>query len=152
MKSRHIGTGTAAPFIALWVVAVIINYPWELAQSGLFAGTVERGAQWWHCFVASLGDGILVLVIYSCGWAVFRRADWFERPRPAQYALMLTMGGLIGLVVEWVAVHVAHRWAYANAMPLIAALDIGVVPVLQMVVLPPLIFRLVAACKPRRKR
>jgi len=41
MKSRRLGTGTAARFIALWVVAVILNYPWELAQSGLFAETVE---------------------------------------------------------------------------------------------------------------
>src|SRR5439155_13754586 len=105
-----------------------------------------------HCFVASLGDRILVWVIYACGCAVFRRADWFERPRPAQYALMLTIGGLIGVVVESVTVHVAHRWAYANAMPLIQALDIGVVPVLQMVVLPPLVFRMLAAWDHRLER
>ncbi len=144
MKSRRHGTGTAARFIALWVVAVIVNYPWELAQSGLFAQTVDRGVPWWHCFVASLGDGVLVCVIYACGWAMFRRADWFKRPRPAQYALMLTSGGLIGVVVEWVAVHLAHRWSYTSAMPLLPVLYIGVVPVLQMLVLPLVVFRMVS--------
>ncbi len=105
MKSRRHGTGTAARLVALLVVAVILNYPWELVQSGLFVKSVERGVPWWHCFVASLGDGLLVWVIYACGWTMFRRADWFERPRSAQYALMLTIGGLIGVVVAWVAVH-----------------------------------------------
>jgi hypothetical protein len=152
MKSRRHSTDTAARFSALSVVAVIVNYPWELAQSGLFAETVERGMPWWHCFVASLGDGNLVCVIYACGWAVFRRADWFERSRSAQYAFMLTIGGLIGVVVEWVAVHLAHRWTYAATMPLIPGLSIGVVPVFQMMVLPSVIFRLVGAWTHRDRK
>ena len=152
MKSRRLGTGTAARFITLWIVAVLLNYPWELAQSGLFDETAGQGVQWWHCFVASLGDGLLVWAIYACGWAVFRRADWFERPRPAQYAFMLTVGGLIAVVVEWVAVHLAHRWSYTAAMPLLPALDIGIVPVLQMLVLPPVVFRVVAAWTHRLPR
>lgn len=152
MDPRRHGAGTPARFIALFIVGVMVNYPWELAQSGLFAQTIESGMPWWHCFVASLGDGLLVWVIYACGWAVFRRADWFERPRPAQYALMLAVGGAIGVVVEWVATQFAHRWSYAHAMPLIPALDIGVTPVLQMLTLPPIIFRVVAAWCHRLER
>ena len=143
MKSRRHDLGAAARLIALWVVAVMLNYPWELAQSVLFLGANEWGARWWHCFIASLGDGFLVWVIYACGWAVFRRANWFERPRMAQYVLMVAIGGLIGVVVEWIAVHVAERWAYTAAMPLVPVLDIGIVPVLQMLILPLVVFRVV---------
>ena len=152
---RH-GTTTAARFIVLWVVAVIVNYPWELAQRGLLAVTVERGVPWLHCFVASLGDGLLVWVIYACGRVVFRREDWFEHPRSAQYAVTLTIGGLIGgligMIVEWVAAHLAHRWSYANAMPLVPTLNIGVVPILRMLMRPPPIFRVVAAWNHRLAR
>jgi len=57
---------------------------------------------------------------------------------------MVTMGLVIGVAVEWIAVHVLGRWMYTARMPLVPGLAIGVVPVVQMLVLPPLIFRLVA--------
>jgi len=56
------------------------------------------------------------------------------------------------MIVEWVAVHLAHRWAYAAAMPLIPGLNIGAVPVLQMMVLPPVIFHLVGAWTHRDRK
>jgi hypothetical protein len=107
---------------------------------------------WWHCLVASLGDGVFVWVIYVIGWAVFGRPDWFERPYWSQYALMLTTGAAIAIVVEWVAAHLAHRWAYSAKMPVVPGLNIGLVPILQMLVLPPVIFRLLASWGNRHKR
>jgi len=40
--------------------------------------------------------------------------------------------------------HVLQRWAYTARMPRVPGLDVGLVPVAQMLILPPLIFRLVA--------
>jgi len=139
-------------FIALFVVAAGLNYPWELAQAPLFVQAQEWGAPWWHCLVPSLGDGVVVWMIHVIGWAAFGRPDWFECPRWSQYTLMLTTGALIAVVVEWVALHLAHRWAYSAKMPLLPGLNIGLVPILQMLVLPPVIFRLVAAWVNRRGR
>lgn len=100
---------------------------------------------WWHCFVASLGDGILVWIIYLVGWSAFRQSDWFIQPGGWHYSVMLAAGLIIGIVVEWIAVHSVNRWAYTALMPLIPGLAIGLVPVLQMLILPPVIFRIVAA-------
>ena len=97
---------------------------------------------WWHCFVASLGDGLLVLLIFAAGWAIWQRQDWFVQPGVPAYTVMLVAGLGIGISVEWIAVHVARRWAYNAHMPLVPGLGIGIVPILQMLVLPPLIFRL----------
>jgi hypothetical protein len=36
------------------------------------------------------------------------------------------------------------RWMYTAQMPLVPGLDVGIVPIVQMLVLPPLLFRLVA--------
>ncbi len=129
----------------LFAVAVAMNYPWELAQAPLFAGHENFAAIWWHCFVASLGDGVLVLLIYAVGWLAARRQNWFERPGARGYALMLVSGLTIAVAVEWVGVHVLQRWTYLPAMPLLPVIDIGIVPIVQMLVLPPLIFRIVAA-------
>lgn len=58
---------------AIFVVAVALNYVWELAQSPLYRGMGDFSRMLWHCFVASLGDGALILLIFAAGRAVFRR-------------------------------------------------------------------------------
>ncbi len=136
--------------LILFLVAVAVNYPWELAQARLFTGMYDTRLQWFHCFVASLGDGVLVLLIFAIGALVSRKQAWFERPGAKGYVLMLMSGAFIGILVEWIAVHVAQHWAYAASMPLVPGLAIGVVPVMQMLVLPPSIFYVVAIWNRRR--
>jgi len=63
----------------------------------------------WHCFVASLGDGVLVLLMFGVGWLVLRRQDWFVRPGVRGYVLMFVSGLTIAIAVEWIAVHVLQR-------------------------------------------
>ena len=131
--------------IHLFLVSVAVNYPWELAQSPLYEWPGESRNEWWHCFVASLGDGVLVLTIFGAGWLAFGRANWFSRPGLRGYFLMLLSGLLIAAVVEWIAIEQLHRWTYAHQMPLIPGLEVGVVPIAQMLLLPPVIFRLASA-------
>jgi hypothetical protein len=135
---------TLRTIATVFVFAVIINYPWELAHSPLYEGMDDFSIAKWHCFFASLGDGLLVLLIFGAGWAALRRSDWFVNPGRNGYALMLAAGLVIGVVVEWTAVHVLGRWAYAPRMPVIPIFNIGLTPVAQMLALPPLIFRAVA--------
>lgn len=130
--------------MTIFVAAVLLNYPWELAQSSLYVGMENFRAKWWHCFVASLGDGGLVLLIFAAGWVMLRRRAWFARPGVHGYLLMLAVGLVIGVSVEWMAVHVLERWTYTGWMPLVPGLGVGIVPLLQMLVLPPLIFRVAA--------
>jgi len=137
---RQLGSTVAVIF----VVAVLANYLWELAQAPLYVGMESFRALWWHCFVASLGDGLLVLGIFATGWGGLRQHTWFMHPGVAGYGLMMLTGLVIGITTEWVAVHICARWMYTAWMPRVPGLAIGLVPVLQMLVLPPLIFHLVA--------
>lgn len=128
--------------ILIFAMAVLVNYPWELAQSPLYEEMDDLGVAIWHCFIAALGDGVLVLAIFVVGAMVFRRTDWFVRPGLRGYGVMFAAGLLIGVLVEWLGLNFLRRWAYAPGMPLI--LGIGLVPIAQMVLLPPLSFRIVA--------
>lgn len=130
--------------IRLFVAATLVNYPWEIGQAFLYIGMDYSLSMWWHCFVASLGDGVLVWVIYGVGCVILGRSDWFSVHGRNRYVVMLTSGLIIGVAVEWLATHVFDRWSYTDQMPLIEGFDIGWVPVLQMLLLPPLVFRLVA--------
>jgi hypothetical protein len=56
---------------------------------------------------------------------------------------MTAAGLLLAILVEWVAVQKFKRWAYAERMPTVPGLGTGLVPIAQMVILPPMIFRIV---------
>jgi hypothetical protein len=153
MNVKHAHFSTVWCFAVLFVVSVPLNYVWEFAQSFLYAGLGPWQTMLWHCFIASLGDGILVWIIYVTGLCIFRRLDWFmsSNPGTARYSVMLITGSVIGIGVEWVAVHVMHRWSYTAAMPIVPYLNIGMVPFAQMLLLPPLIFHVVAELGTRAK-
>src|SRR6266508_2787933 len=130
--------------ITVFIVAVFLNYFWELAQAPLYAGLESyRTVVLWHCFVASLGDGVMVLLIYLAGRITLQRLDWFEHPGVPGYVVMLTTGFLLALLVEWLGLRVLSRWQYTDRMPVLPRLGLGIVPIGQMLVLPPLIFRIV---------
>ena len=130
--------------ISVFLVAVLVNYAWELAQAPLYVGLEDYNAGVFrHCFVASLGDGIMVLLIVAAGAVVLRRRNWFLQPGVAGYGVMLTSGLLLAILVEWGAVYVLRRWEYTGMMPKLAVLEIGFAPLAQMLVLPPVIFRIV---------
>jgi hypothetical protein len=135
---------TLRTVVTVFILAVIVNYPWELAHSPLYEGMGDFGLARRHCFVASLGDGLLVLIIFGAGWAAQRRSNWFMNPGRNGYLVMLAVGLVIGVFVEWTAVHVMGRWAYTPRMPMIPLFNIGLTPVAQMLALPPLIFRAAA--------
>jgi len=131
--------------IWVFIVAVLLNYLWELAQAPLYVGMEDYNAGLlWHCFVASLGDGIMVLLIVAAVRFTLRESDWFLRPGVRGYLVTLTAGFLLAVLVEWVAVYVLNRWEYTKNMPKVPGLGIGLVPIAQMLFLPPLIFRIVA--------
>lgn len=134
---------------SIFAVAVLFNYPWEFAQSPLYVGMDSPSTVWGHCLLASLGDGLLVLLIFAIGWVALGRPFWFERPGIRGYVLMLAAGFVISVSVEWFASRIAGVWTYTVQMPLVSGLGVGIAPVAQMLVLPPVIFRVVTACHHR---
>lgn len=129
---------------AIFVIAVLLNYVWEVAHAPLYAGDGSFAVRVVHCIVPSLGDGIIVLAIFGIGCLVLRRWDWPDRPGIAGYALLLVSGFSIAVLVEWGAMHLLNRWQYTASMPQLPGLGVGVSPVLQMLVLPPIVFKLSA--------
>jgi hypothetical protein len=149
---RNLGREMTLTLVSVFAVAVMLNYVWELAQAPFYIGLEEYNARvFWHCFVASLGDGIMVLLIVAAGWIRLRQPDWFVHPGVPGYLVMMTAGLLLAVLVEWVAVHRPGRWAYAERMPTIPGLGIGLVPIAQMLILPPMIFRIAAVIGSRKK-
>ena len=143
-------TQVAREASVIFAIAVALNYPWELLQSPLFMAPSHKGSVWLHCFGSSLGDGLMILMIFLAGCVVFGRRDWFVLPGP-RYIFSTAVGAVLAVAVESIAVHVLQRWAYADAMPVVRGVKLGIVPILQMVLLPPFIFLIAARVLHRPK-
>lgn len=129
---------------AIFAVAVALNFPWEMLQASLYRMETGGWPLWLHSLRASFGDGLLVMLIFVLGAWIFRRRDWFCRPRGPGYAWMLVSGAIFAVALEWTAVHLLKRWSYESAMPMLPGLGIGLVPIAQMLALPPAIFAVAA--------
>ena len=128
----------------IFVIAVILNYPWERAQSVLYRAEDGSVIPWWHCMLASLGDGLLVLLMFWAGRVVLGKPTWFESPGLRGYLFMAVTGPVMIIPIEWILMHGLEWWSYTADMYLVPGLAVGVSPVFQMLLLPPLIFWIVA--------
>jgi len=121
----------------LFVLAVPLNLIWEIAQikaydfpeTSLMTDVIG-------CFVPTLGDGLMTLIIFWSGWAIFQDSQWILNPRLKSYLLMSAVGLLLAVIVEWNAFRTG-AWGYNEQMITTPILGVGLFPVLQMLLLPP---------------
>lgn len=122
----------------LFLVAVPLNLLWEVTQISAYdfpEGGLMKNLL--GCFIPSLGDGLMILVIYWIGWAVFRNPQWILKPGPKGYSLMAGVGLTLALFVEWNALLRTGAWAYNKEMPILPLVGVGLLPIFQMLILPP---------------
>lgn len=125
------------------VFAFLLNFPWEFLQVPLFAGMAQM-PHWQAvkmCTRAALGDVVIMLLSFWLVSAVRKSRHWVFAPSPREFVLLVCTGVLTTVGIElavlqgsWVA-----SWHYAPEMPLVPVLGVGLAPVLQWVVLPPLV-------------
>jgi len=125
-----------------WYLAIgaAANLIWEVAQLPLY--TI-----WWdqsfkaiafavvHC---TAGDVVLAGSLVITALAVVGRSDW-PAHQFGTVSLLATALGLVATVyLERMNTQVWRNWAYSELMPVIPWLDVGLSPVLQWILLPPL--------------
>jgi hypothetical protein len=134
-------------FIAATVlVGFILNELWEMAQMSAYVQTA--GYPWAstlaRCTQAALGDVGIILGIYLTGALVAGSMRWGLRGRSSMFATTAVAGLTYAVLVEILGL-AAGRWSYTESMPVVPVLGVGLWPLLQMTLLPPLVF-LLAKC------
>jgi hypothetical protein len=132
---------SAAPEFNLAVFALLLNFPWEVLQAPMFDGmaAAPHSAVIGVCLQATLGDAAIMLLAHASVVGVTRRRRWVLAPSPREVAGFAAVGVAITAAIEWLATrgHWAQTWAYSSAMPVIPGIEIGLSPLLQWVVIPP---------------
>lgn len=125
-------------FILGVIATFAFNLVWENAQGFLFANYSGPLQHFWSCLVGTLGDLVIVAGIYGAVAFLWRDLAWYRQMSMGQVACVVVLGGTVAVVIETHAL-ASGRWAY-NGMPLVPLTGIGLAPVLQMIVLPPIVF------------
>jgi hypothetical protein len=108
------------------------NFAWEMLQMPLY-GKFQGG--WWRCFQATLGDVVILAVLYCLMACAAESWLWFRRLSAWRQIALAAMGFLVAVVIELQAL-AEGRWNYEAAMPLVPLFEVGWLPVLQMIVIP----------------
>lgn len=129
------------PEINVALFAFLLNLVWEFAQVPLYGDLPSRGhwASIKLCARATLGDAVIAVMAFWVVATLVASRRWITAPSAAQVACFVGIGLGISTALEWVAIHVQGRWAYGAAMPIVPVLQIGLAPVLQWLILPPLV-------------
>jgi len=124
----------------LFITSTALHFCWEISQMSLysFSGVTLSGynafvkAHW----VAALKDGLITVALYLLVAIFMQNMGWGKRFSNRRLIFLLSFGFLWALVMEYHAVSVRHAWSYAPAMPVLPGLNIGIAPVLQMMLVP----------------
>jgi hypothetical protein len=126
--------------VSLWVaLAFVMNLAWEIAHVRLYTIWMEAdgSAIAWAVLHCSLGDVVIALALFALAGMALRHADW-PASHPWTGGTIFVFGALAFTIwSEWHNVYRAGNWGYTASMP--AIFGIGLSPILQWLILPPLI-------------
>lgn len=125
-------------FIAL--ISFVLNFIWEISQAFLYAPHYVGIAGLLTVHLrASLGDMLMIFIILSLDAFIFDRIFTRGKITIARLARIIFAGFLLAAIIEKYAL-ATERWSYGPLMPIIPWLNVGLLPLLQMILIPLVIF------------
>ena len=136
---RKLATLRIAAHAGLWsTLAFVLNLAWEIAHVRLYTvwSAADGMAVAWALVHCTVGDVVIALAMFALAGILLRCPDW-PASRPWSGGAVFTIGAIAFTVwSEWYNVYRAGNWGYAASMPMIYG--IGLSPLLQWLILPPL--------------
>jgi hypothetical protein len=132
---------TGSPEFNVALFAWLLNFPWEFLQVPFFA-EMPSMAHWQavrFCTQAALGDVLIALGAYWIVAMLRRDRAWILQANAAAMLAFIALGVVATLGLEWHATVLQQRWQYSDLMPRLPFLGTGLTPVLQWLLLPPLV-------------
>lgn len=134
----------------LWsVLAFVLSLGWEIAHVRLYTlwEAADHMTITWSVLHCSLGDVVIALSFFALAGFALRQKDW-PVFRPIAGGTIVVIGTLAFTVwSEWFNVYKIGSWGYTSRMPVI--FGIGLSPLLQWLLLPPLMTIAYRALWPR---
>jgi hypothetical protein len=137
--------------LLIYGIASGVNFIWEMLQMPFYEKmSFTDPESYLKCLQARGGDENIIIVIYRLGLLSFREWSWPVRLTISRIAYLVFVGGSIAILIELLALKNV-RWYYTSLMPILLLARIGLIPFLQMIVLPYLSFLISSRAKILRR-
>ena len=126
--------------IFIVIFAFIFNLSWEVSHSLLYKTITDMSASQYvpRILQASAGDIIIILSIFLFISIFNSSLNWTIKKKKS-IILSVICGTIISIGFELYAKAV-QRFEYNASMPIIPLINVGLTPVLQMIIIPLLVF------------
>lgn len=118
--------------------AYLLDLGWENLQAPLYAGYRDFFQHFSACALAAAADVGIIVALYLLLAINHLNTAWVGTIAWGDALLAALIGGAFAVLTEHSALD-SGQWAYAG-MPTIPLVDVGLSPVLQLMILPPLVF------------
>lgn len=144
-----------SPELNIGIFSFLLNFFWEIQQMPFYQISAEFSYfdMTRNCTLATVGDvGISIAAFWAVA-VISKSRQWFHQPTRWQVSSFILVGVVITVVFEALATRVFNTWKYAELMPTLPFLGTGLLPLLQWVLIPPVILwfvkRQLSDCKRR---
>lgn len=126
--------------VVLYLVTFFLHFVWEMWQVPLYVGMSD--SDHWsavlQCTLATIGDGFIALIAYSISAFIARDKYWLHKGSASIWAVFIISGLAITVFLEVFATNVYGRWQYSELMPIVPVINVGLSPLLQWLIIPPI--------------
>jgi hypothetical protein len=131
----------STPEFNVLVFAFLINLAWEYWQVPFFRGMADQ-SHWQGvkaCTQATIGDVGIALTAFWVSTFFARTRSWIMQPSKSDIAIFIGVGLVATIIFETLATGLLERWTYSDAMPRLPVVGTGLLPIIQWLVIPPLV-------------
>jgi hypothetical protein len=128
------------PVLNFFFFSFVLNATWEWIQSPFFIDiTSDLNTIIWYRIHCTLGDSLILITGYILTSFYYRNFNWVRNSNVKHHVVFVVMGVIYTLFSEYLNVYVNNSWSYSDYMPLLPFVNIGLVPLFQWIILPPII-------------
>ena len=145
ISQKNVPTWKETPEYLLLILSLPLQLLWEIAQFPLY--TVWHEGDWSfilyglvHC---TLGDLLISLSIFWLVSILNRSRRWIFSPSMPNIVLFTVIGLAYTIFSEILNTRIRGTWGYTELMPIIPVIEIGGMPFLQWLLIPPVLIWLI---------
>jgi hypothetical protein len=120
--------------LVIIIISLLANFIWENFHSSFYKSyrTLLNKTRFSIC---TLVDSIIVSLLYTSLAFILKDFFWIRDASYKSVILTIIGGGVVAIIIEKVAL-LLNLWGYKENMPKIPLLNVGLWPVLQLMILP----------------
>ena len=148
--SERVSLWEKSPEIQLLMLSLPLQLLWEIAQFPLY--TVWHEGDWSyilyglvHC---TLGDLLITLSVFWFVSLLNRSRYWIFSPSFSNIIIFTALGLSYTIFSEIMNTRIIGTWGYTELMPIIPVIEVGGMPFLQWLLIPPVLIGLIQLVKP----